>query len=121
MKSATVAAFVVVLSVLIQAQAPAPRPAAFQTPDSLPVRRVVLYKSGVGYFEHLGRVRGNQAVTIDFTSGQLDDVLKSLTALDLDGGRVSGVSYNSEAGLDRRLAALRLPVGSDTTRAQFLN
>src|SRR5678815_4206889 len=120
MKSATVAAFVLVLSVFIQAQAPAPKPAASQTPDSLPVRRVVLYKSGVGYFEHLGRVRGNQSVTIDFTSGQLDDVLKSLTALDLNGGRVSGVSYNSEAGLDRRMGALRLPVGQQTSRAAFL-
>ncbi|HXT69052.1 MAG TPA: carboxypeptidase regulatory-like domain-containing protein [Vicinamibacterales bacterium] len=121
MKPATVAAFVIVLSVLLQAQAPALQPAASQTQDPLPVRRVVLYKSGVGYFEHLGRVRGNQTVTIDFTSGQLDDVLKSLTALDLDGGRVSGVSYNSEAGLDRRLGALRLPVGEQTTRAGFLN
>ena len=120
MKSATVAAFVLVLSVFIQAQAPAPKPVTSQTPDSLPVRRVVLYKSGVGYFEHLGRVRGNQAVTIDFTSGQLDDVLKSLTALDLNGGRVSGVSYNSEAGLDRRMGALRLPVGQQTSRAAFL-
>src|SRR6187455_768958 len=120
MKSATVAAFVLILSVFIQAQAPAPKPAASQTSDSLPVRRVVLYKSGVGYFEHLGRVRGNQAVTIDFTSGQLDDVLKSLTALDLNGGRVSGVSYNSEAGLDRRMGALRLPVGQQTSRAAFL-
>jgi hypothetical protein len=34
----------------------------------LPVRRVVLYKNGVGYFEHLGRVRGSQDVHIDFTS-----------------------------------------------------
>ena len=84
----------------------------------LPVRRVVLYKSGVGYFEHLGRVRGNQTVTIDFTSGQLDDVLKSLTTLDLDGGRVLGVSYNSEAALDRRLGALRLPRRQQATRAR---
>jgi hypothetical protein len=63
-------------------------PAPAQAP--LPVRRVILYKSGVGYFEHVGRVRGNQSVTIDFTSGQLDDVLSSLTTLDLDGGRVLG-------------------------------
>jgi hypothetical protein len=111
---------VLVLSGLLQAQSQTPA-ASVQAAGRLPVRRVVLYKSGVGYFEHLGRVRGNQTVAIDFTSGQLDDVLKSLTALDLDGGRVSGVSYNSEAGLDRRLAGLRLPVGSDTTRAQFLN
>lgn len=107
------------LSVIGNAQTPST--AASQGPDPLPVRRVVLYKSGVGYFEHLGRVRGNQTVTIDFTSGQLDDVLKSLTALDLDGGRVSGVSYNSEAGLDRRLGALRLPVGQQATRTQFLS
>jgi hypothetical protein len=89
--------------------------------DRLPVRRVVLYKSGVGYFEHLGRVSGNQTVTIDFTSGQLDDALKSLTALDLGGGRVAGVNYNSEASLERRLGDLRLPVGSETTRAAFLS
>jgi hypothetical protein len=119
MKLATIGTFVLALTVYGSAQTPSP--AAPQGPDPLPVRRVVLYKSGVGYFEHLGRIRGNQTVTIDFTSGQLDDVLKSLTALDLDGGRVSGVSYNSEAGLDRRLGALRLPVGQQTTRTQFLS
>src|SRR5262245_65241513 len=121
MKPAIVAAFALVLSVFLQAQAPAPKPAAASSSDPLPVRRVVLYKSGVGYFEHLGRVRGNQAVTVDFTSGQLDDVLKSLTTIDLDGGRVLGISYNSDAGLDRRLAALRLPIGQEATRAQLLN
>ena len=67
-------------------------------PD-LPVRRVVLYKSGVGYFEHQGNVRGDQTVGIDFTSSQLNDVLQSLTLLDLNGGRITGVNYNSEAPL----------------------
>jgi hypothetical protein len=103
------------LSGLVHAQAPVPS----GSPTPLPVRRVVLYKSGVGYFEHVGRIRGNQTVTIDFTSGQLNDVLKSLTALDLDGGRVLGVSYNSEASLERRLGALRLPVEAQTNRAAF--
>src|SRR5207244_991053 len=83
----------VLMSGLMHAQTPATTPRAAQPADRLPVKRVVLYKSGVGYFEHLGRVRGNGTVSIDFTSGQLDDVLKSLTTLDLDGGRVSGVSY----------------------------
>jgi hypothetical protein len=87
----------------------------------LPVRRVVLYKNGVGYFEHLGRVRGNQALTIDFTSGQLNDVLSSLTVLDLGGGRITAVNYNSEAPLAKRLGALRLPLGEQTTVSQFLN
>jgi hypothetical protein len=86
----------------------------------LPVRRVVLYKNGVGYFEHLGRVRGSQDVHVDFTSAQLNDVLKSLTVLDLSGGKISGVDYNSEAPLARRLATLRLTLGENPTVADFL-
>lgn len=80
-----------------------------------PYRSSVLYKNGVGYFEHLGKVRGNQSLSIDFTSAQLDDALKSLTALDLGNGRVSGISYNSEAPLGQRLGALRLPLSDRTT------
>lgn len=97
-------------------------PSEASSPDSaqLPVRRVVLYKNGVGYFEHLGRVRGNQDVHIDFTSGQLNDVLKSLTVLDLSGGRITGVDYNSEAPLARRLSTLRLALGERPTEAEFL-
>jgi hypothetical protein len=87
---------------------------------SLPVRRVVLYKNGVGYFEHLGRVRGSQTVHVDFTSAQLNDVLKSLTALDLSGGRITGVDYNSEAPLARRLSTLRLALGEKPSMADFL-
>jgi hypothetical protein len=87
----------------------------------MPVRRVVLYKNGVGYFEHLGRVRGNQDIHIDFTSGQLNDALASLTVLDLDGGRISGVSYNSSAPFDRRLGALRLPLDEQTSVSKFLD
>jgi hypothetical protein len=85
----------------------------------LPVRRVILYKTGVGYFEHLGHVRGNEAVRIDFTSGQLNDVLQSLTVLDLNGGRISGVNYNSEAPLSERLGTLRLPLEEKTDLSKF--
>ena len=91
-----------------------------ESAEKLPVRRVVLYKNGVGYFEHLGHVRGSQDVHIDFTSAQLNDVLKSLTVLDLDGGRISGVDYNSEAPLARRLATLRLALGERPTVSEFL-
>jgi len=97
-----------------------PRPSVTDAPEKLPVRRVVLYKNGVGYFEHLGRVSGSQDVHIDFTSAQLNDVLKSLTVLDLSGGRITGVDYNSEAPLARRLATLRLALGERPTQSEFL-
>src|SRR2546423_14226842 len=68
----------------------------------LPVRRVVLYKNGVCYFEHLGHVRGSQDVHVDFTSAQLNDVLKSLTVLDLSGGRHTRVGPKSPTAPPRR-------------------
>ena len=87
----------------------------------LPVKRVVLYKNGVGYFEHTARVHGTQDLSIDFTTAQLNDVLKSLTAVDLGEGRVSSVRYNSIAPLDERLKALRLPFGEQVTQAEYLS
>jgi hypothetical protein len=95
--------------------------AATDSATRLPVTRVILYKNGVGYFEHAGRVRGSQDVNVDFTTAQLNDVLKSLTVLDLGKGRITGVSYNSNAPLERRLGALHLPVGDNPTTAQFLD
>jgi hypothetical protein len=88
--------------------------------DNLPIKRVVLYKNGVGYFEHTGPVRDRQDVTISFTSGQLNDVLKSLTVLDLNGGRISGVGYGSASPVDRQLGDLRLPVNEKTSLSEFL-
>lgn len=103
------------------AQTP-PAPAPQQTTDSaaLPVRRVVLYKTGVGYFEHLGTVRDRQEVAIRFTSGQLNDVLKSLTTIDLGKGRIAGISYNSIAPIEQRLGGLRLPLAASTSAFDLL-
>ena len=104
---------VLTLSAIATAQTPAP--------DKLPIKRVVLYKNGVGYFEHLGQVQGNQDVSISFTSGQLNDVLKSLTVLDLNGGRIAAVGYGSSAPIDRQIGDLRLPVGQKTSLMDFLD
>lgn len=100
---------------LAQQTAPAPSDA-----ERLPVKRVVLYKNGVGFFEHLGRVRGTQQVAIDFTSGQLNDVLKSLTTVDLGNGRVTGISFNTDDPANRKLGALALPLDEDTSVPAFL-
>jgi hypothetical protein len=96
------------------AAAPAAKPpqehraVAPDSPENLPVRRVVLYKNGVGYFEHLGRVSGSQEVHIDFTSAQLNDVLKSLTVLDLSGGRITGVDSSRIWKTAKKISAASL-------------
>ena len=87
----------------------------------LPVTRVSLYKNGVGFFEHAGRVSGDEAVTIDLTSAQLNDVLQSLTAIDLNGGRITGASYNSTTPLDQQLRALPLSLGEAPTQQDLYN
>src|ERR1039458_4829983 len=90
-------------------------------PSQLPVTRVSLYKNGVGFFEHAGRVTGDQSVTIDFTTAQLNDVLQSLTAIDLNGGRIAGAGYNSTTPLEQQLNALPLALGEDPTAVDFYN
>jgi len=91
---------------IVHAQGPArPRAEAPHT-IALPVRRVVLYKNGVGYFEHVGRVQGTQSLAIDFNTAQLNDVLQSLTAIDLGAGRIGNIAFNSEAPIAQRLGAL---------------
>ena len=100
----------------------APAVAAVATPPfikDLPVRKVVLYKNGVGYFEHSGTVTGNQRVAVDFTSAQLNDVLQSLTVLDEGGGRIGGVNYNSTTPLAEQLKSLTLGMGDDPTSTEL--
>jgi hypothetical protein len=99
---------------------PASLPSDSVSSARLPVKRVVLYKNGIGYFEHTARVRGNQELAIDFTTSQLNDVLKSITVVGLGEGRIGSVRYNSTAPLDERLRSLRLPFGEEVTSADFL-
>lgn len=98
-----------------------PGGAAAQEAVPLPVRKVVLYKNGMGYFEHLGEVREAQSVEIVLPASQLNDVLKSLTVIDLGHGQVTGVTYDSAAPLDRRLAELPIDLNSARGLVEFLN
>ncbi len=99
--------------------APKAQMAPPQAAKDLPVRKVVLYKNGVGYFEHAGTVNGNQRVAIDFTSPQLNDVLQSLTVLDEGGGRIAGVNYNSTTPLAEQLKSLSLGMSDDPTSTEL--
>src|ERR1700689_4360873 len=108
-----------VLTAQQAARKPAPTKPAPDKVASLPVTRVSLYKNGVGFFEHTGHVSGDADVSIDFTTSQLNDVLQSLTAIDLNGGRISGAGYNSTTPLDQQLKSLPLALGEDTTAADF--
>jgi hypothetical protein len=77
---------------------------------ALPIRRVVLYKHGVGHFEREGTVEGDATLALTFKQAEVSDVLKSLTVLDLDGGHVASVSYDSTKPLEQLLAEVALSI-----------
>jgi hypothetical protein len=85
------------------------------TPEDvpLPVTAVSLFTTGVGYFQHDGTVEGTQTLSLTVSSGDINDILKSLVLQDLDGGRVEVVSYPSQDPLTRILNSFSLPVGDN--------
>ena len=52
--------------------------AAEESKDAnLPLKRVVLFNSGVGFFEHSGKVDGNANVELKFKTDQINDLLRA--------------------------------------------
>lgn len=91
------------------------------TPQSVPVRSVTLFSSGVGYFEHYGTVRGDASAELRFKTEQIDDVLKSLVLQDLDGGTLSAINYPSLDPLDKTLASFQVDLRGNPSLGALLN
>jgi hypothetical protein len=92
-----------------------------QGQDELPIRRITLYRSGVGSFERRGLVQGDAAVQLRFKTEQINDILKSMVALDLSkNGTVDGISYGSKEPLNRRLASFGVDISGNPTLGQLL-
>src|SRR3978361_223788 len=77
----------------------------------LPVRTVVLYKHGVGYFERNGMLGPGESARLDFKADEMNDVLKSLTVNE-QGGKVTGLRYDSSIPLSQKLTEFPFEVGN---------
>lgn len=88
--------------------------------DSLPITGITLYRSGVGTFERRGLIEGDQRVQLRFKTEQINDILKSMVLLDLDGGRIDAVSYGSKEPLERRLASFGVDISDDPSAGKLL-
>jgi hypothetical protein len=84
----------------------------------LPVREVVLYKNGVGYFVRSGEVPRGEPVRLEFRETEMNDVLKSLT---VSGQAVSELRYDSNEPIDRKLADFPFTLSDKLTLAAFLD
>lgn len=70
---------------------------------TLPITRLIIFKHGVGYFERRG-VHSGERLELSFPREAMDDMLKSLVALDQGAGQVLGVDFETPEDRTARLA-----------------
>ncbi len=87
----------------------------------IPIRQVILYKSGVGYFERSGQLGPGESARLDFKASDMNDVLKSLTIEDRNGGKVTGLRYDSSEPLSQKLADFPFKIDGQASLALFLD
>jgi hypothetical protein len=87
--------------------------------SALPIRRLTLYKHGIGIVEREGQLAGDE-VALTLRSGEVNDVLKSLLVGDRQGGRVLGVRYETPTDRQVRLAAVPLALSPDHSLLDLL-
>src|SRR5947209_8220335 len=88
---------------------------------SVPVKAVVLFSSGVGYFEHFGTVTGSGSTELRFKTQQINDILKSLVLQDLDGGKVTTISYPSQDPIAKTLRSFQVDITNNPSLGELLN
>jgi len=87
----------------------------------LPIREVILYKSGVGYFERGGTLGPGESARLEFKATDMNDVLKSLTISGQNGGKITGLRYDSSEPLDQKLAGFPFKIDGQASLALFLD
>lgn len=88
---------------------------------NIPIREVILYKSGVGYFERGGTLRAGESAHLDFKAADMNDVLKSLIVSSANGAKITGLRYDSAEPLQQKLADFPFKIDGQASLALFLD
>ena len=94
--------------------------AAGEAQDPPPVKKVVLYKHGMGYLERQGKVKDNVTVSFAFRAEQMKDLLTSFYAVDTGGGKITSVQYETRDPLSKQLQDILITVPENAALSQFL-
>src|SRR5215212_895205 len=89
--------------------------------SKLPIKRVVIFSSGVGYFQHQGKVDGNASVDLKFRVNNINDLLKSMVLEDRGGGQISTVTYGSRDPITKTLQTFSIDLTKSPTLGQLLS
>jgi hypothetical protein len=96
-------------------------PGALDPISQLPIGQVVLFSSGVGYYQREGSVEGDARVDLSFPVNDINDLIKSMVLRDMDGGHITAVSYDSNAPIDRTLKSFAINLTTNPSYGQVLN
>src|SRR5262245_19905304 len=88
---------------------------------TLPITRVVLFNSGVGYFSRSGEVTDDARVDLSFPEPDINDLLKSMVLEDFNGGRIAAVSYDSREPISRTLSSFAVNLNNNPTFARIVS
>src|SRR5262249_52525670 len=86
---------------------------------ALPISKVILFSSGVGYFERKGEVEGNTRVDLTFQVRDINDLIKSMVLFD-EKGIVSAVNYDSLDPVERTLKSYAVNLTANPTFGAIL-
>ncbi len=89
--------------------------------SDLPLKKVVMFNSGVGFFEHRGDVTGDAKIDLKFNVDDINDLLKSMVVQDEGGGRISTVTYGSKDPITKTLQTFAIDLTSNPTLGDILN
>jgi hypothetical protein len=88
--------------------------------DLLPIKQVVLFNSGVGYFQREGEVDGDARLHLSFAVSDINDLLMSLVLQDSK-GKIGTVNYDSSDPIEKILRSFALDLTGNPTFGQLLN
>jgi hypothetical protein len=86
----------------------------------LPLSKIVLYSSGVGYFQHDGTIIDRSQLDLRVSAGQINDILKSLVVQDFGGGKISTITYGSREPVAKALGSFGINLHGNPSLGQIL-
>jgi hypothetical protein len=106
---------------LLSAAGPQEGKADVKQAVTLPITRVVMFNSGVGYFSRSGEVTDDARVDLTFPEQDINDLLKSMVLEDFNGGRIAAVSYDSREPISRTLSSFAINLNGNPTFAGIVS
>ncbi|MBU0715197.1 MAG: hypothetical protein KJ964_07565 [Verrucomicrobia bacterium] len=96
-------------------------PSAKAIKTDLPLKQVVLFTSGVAYFERAAEISGTAEAELSFKTDQINDLIKSLVLIDEGDGHITAVTYESRDPVDRTLKSFSVDLTDNPNLGNLLN